>query len=87
MEQNNHFSHDHTLVFIENHKDELKKAYCCWCHEPLEGSIYVSFDCKFHLHKKCFDLPTKINHPGHPEHPLVLDLHSNNISLLQAMSK
>ncbi|TYI78441.1 hypothetical protein E1A91_D06G212000v1 [Gossypium mustelinum] len=55
--------------------DVLKRLNCCWCHEPLTDDIYLCPDCpSFIIHKKCLDeLPTKINHPSHHIHPLLLN--------------
>ncbi|KAK8293730.1 hypothetical protein V6Z11_D06G208800 [Gossypium hirsutum] len=53
----------------------LKRLNSCWCHEPLIDAIYLCSDCpSFIIHKKCLDeLPSKINHPSHPIHPLLLN--------------
>ncbi|MFQ6656324.1 hypothetical protein Gotur_026484, partial [Gossypium turneri] len=55
--------------------DVLKRLNCCWCHEPLKDAIYFCSDCpSFIIHKKCLnELPTKINHPSHHIHPLLLN--------------
>ncbi|OMO97222.1 Zinc finger, PHD-type [Corchorus olitorius] len=78
----------HQLAFIlfeNHHKDNKlnKTVSCYWCHEPLADSdstyIYVSAECKFQLHKRCFDkLPTQIDHPCHRIHPLILEFDNKN---------
>ncbi|OMO71906.1 Zinc finger, PHD-type [Corchorus olitorius] len=73
-------AHQLAFIFFENHKDKLIKIVpCSWCHEPLADSTYVSAECKFHLHKSCFDeLPTQIDHPCHRTHPLMLEFDNKN---------
>ncbi|XVF82804.1 hypothetical protein PTKIN_Ptkin16aG0079300 [Pterospermum kingtungense] len=74
----NQYPHHHPLIFIETHHDELKRACCSWCQEPLEDSIYICIGCKFYLHKKCVNLPVEINnHPCHRKHPLTLSFDEN----------
>ncbi|TYI78466.1 hypothetical protein E1A91_D06G214100v1 [Gossypium mustelinum] len=72
-----HDIHQHPLTFIESPMaiDVLKRLNYCWCHEPLTDDIYLCPDCpSFIIHKKCLDeLPTKINHPSHHIHPLLLN--------------
>ncbi|XP_039008991.1 uncharacterized protein LOC120137259 [Hibiscus syriacus] len=64
--------HQLPFIFLQNHKDELKRAYCSWCQESLIGPIYVSVGCKVKLHPKCFhNLPTQIAQPCHRLHPLL----------------
>ncbi|GLT50177.1 hypothetical protein SLA2020_236830 [Shorea laevis] len=67
-----HFSHQHSLFFIQNHYIEPLYQSCFACEEPISGPIYFCFDCNFFLHKKCFDLPLEIKHPSHYKHPLTL---------------
>ncbi|GLT96170.1 hypothetical protein SLE2022_138140 [Rubroshorea leprosula] len=67
-----HFSHLHSLFFIQNHYIEPQDQSCSACEEPILGPVYCCFDCEFFLHQKCFELPREINHPFHPSHPLIL---------------
>ncbi|XP_039060719.1 uncharacterized protein LOC120204765 [Hibiscus syriacus] len=60
------------LVSAEDNDKELERVKCFVCREPLLGSMYFSPDCGFNLHKKCVELPPKINYPVHKNHPLVL---------------
>ncbi|KAE8714627.1 hypothetical protein F3Y22_tig00110195pilonHSYRG00273 [Hibiscus syriacus] len=52
--------------------DKEVKVRCFVCGEPLVGSMHFSLDCGFNLHKKCVELPPKINYPVHKNHPLIL---------------
>ncbi|KAK8293773.1 hypothetical protein V6Z11_D06G211800 [Gossypium hirsutum] len=76
-QQSKYHIHRHPLTFIESPMaiDVLKRLNCCWCHEPLTDAIYFCSDCpSFIIHKKCLnELPTKINHPSHHIHPLLLN--------------
>ncbi|XVF65533.1 hypothetical protein PTKIN_Ptkin09bG0256800 [Pterospermum kingtungense] len=56
---------------------KLAKCFACW--EPLANYAYFSPDCGFNLHKKCADLPLKINELGH-KHPLALQFNSKRLS-------
>ncbi|OMO55172.1 Zinc finger, PHD-type [Corchorus olitorius] len=65
--------HDHPMIFIKNHKDELIEYDCIGCKQPLSGPIYKCLDCdQFYFHQKCGDLPLQINHPCDRAHPLSL---------------
>ncbi|XVF65487.1 hypothetical protein PTKIN_Ptkin09bG0253400 [Pterospermum kingtungense] len=57
--------------------EHLTKCFACW--EPLANYAYFSADCGFNLHKKCVDLPLKINDMGH-KHPLSLQFNSKQLS-------
>ncbi|GLT32926.1 hypothetical protein SLA2020_075560 [Shorea laevis] len=67
-----HFSHQHSLFFIQNHYIEPQDRSCSACEEPISGPVYCCFDCEFFLHQKCFELPLEINHPSHRKHSLTL---------------
>ncbi|GLT96251.1 hypothetical protein SLE2022_138920 [Rubroshorea leprosula] len=67
-----HFSHQHSLFFIQNHYIEPQDLSCSACKEPISGPVYCCFDCEFFLHQKCFELPLEINHPTHRKHSLTL---------------
>ncbi|GLU15816.1 hypothetical protein SLE2022_322790 [Rubroshorea leprosula] len=66
----NHFSHPHPLLLVEDKSDQL--AYCSGCRELIQDSSYRCADCKIFLHKTCAELPGELDHPFHPQHPLVL---------------
>ncbi|XVF37817.1 hypothetical protein REPUB_Repub20aG0043500 [Reevesia pubescens] len=68
-----HVAHEDPLVSTENDGEELKNLRRCFgCWEPLANYAYFSLVCGFNLHKKCAELPLKINHICHLKHPLVL---------------
>ncbi|OMP05515.1 Protein kinase C-like, phorbol ester/diacylglycerol binding protein [Corchorus olitorius] len=74
-------AHQFAFILFENHNDKLKTVACSWCHEPLadSSSTYISAECKYYLHKSCFDqLPTQIDHPCHSIHPLILEFDNKN---------
>ncbi|XVF07476.1 hypothetical protein REPUB_Repub06bG0142300 [Reevesia pubescens] len=69
-----HFSHQHPLIFNEKYNKRVD-GYCQACRKNLSGStpIYRCLDCSdFDLHKECTELSREINHPFHPQHPLIL---------------
>ncbi|GLT56305.1 hypothetical protein SLA2020_293540 [Shorea laevis] len=63
---------------VKDHCHVCKNAvegYCSGCEEALEGSSYGCGECGFVLHKKCAELQREIiDHPLHPDHPLILYL-------------
>ncbi|GLT50176.1 hypothetical protein SLA2020_236820 [Shorea laevis] len=67
-----HFSHQHSLFFIQNHYIEPQNLSCSACKEPISGPVYCCFDCFFFLHQKCFELTLEINHLSHRKHSLTL---------------
>ncbi|KAG4164297.1 hypothetical protein ERO13_A13G005900v2 [Gossypium hirsutum] len=62
----------------KNDGGNLGKCFVCW--EPLAMYTYFSLDCGFNLHKKCAELPLKLNHLCHRKHPLVLQFNSERHS-------
>lgn len=67
-----HFSHmEHPLVFIEG-VEENEEIVCTGCDEPISDAAYKCSECSFFLHKSCTELQREIQHPVHPNHPLVL---------------
>ncbi|GLU11019.1 hypothetical protein SLE2022_277910 [Rubroshorea leprosula] len=69
-----HFSHGHPLILVEDTEFQTKGEVCPGCREPMYKSspFYSCPNCRFLLHKKCAELPLKINHPNHRKHPLML---------------
>ncbi|KAK3023707.1 hypothetical protein RJ639_042717 [Escallonia herrerae] len=75
-----HFSHrQHPLFFreiIPNEDDgDGEACRCDGCLEVISGAYYGCSQCKLFLHKLCAELPQVIEHPVHPEHPLILNVH------------
>ncbi|KAL7204822.1 hypothetical protein ACSBR2_017853 [Camellia fascicularis] len=72
-----HFSHDHPLILKIKHMDDddgVVKISCYACEQLIiSGQSYYGCNrCWFFLHKSCTELPKKIVHPSHLEHPLTL---------------
>lgn len=66
-----HDSHAHLLTRCRpGHGDA--RGSCLLCELPLSPSAicYGCIHCYCFLHERCLDLPTKIQHPIHPAHPL-----------------
>ncbi|KAL4312276.1 hypothetical protein GQ457_01G034580 [Hibiscus cannabinus] len=53
------------------------KCFGCW--KQLERHTHLSLDCGFNLHKKCAELPLKMNHMCHRKHPLVLQFNTGRL--------
>ncbi|XP_021902865.1 uncharacterized protein LOC110818334 [Carica papaya] len=73
-----HFSHEHTLTFSNEGKDD---KFCDGCVIPISSPFYCCEGCDFFLHKTCAELPRNKHYPFHP-HTLTLlpkSPHSNNI--------
>ncbi|KAH1030401.1 hypothetical protein J1N35_042575 [Gossypium stocksii] len=62
----------------KNDGGNLGNCFVCW--EPLAIYTYFSLDCGFNLHKKCVELPLKLDHLCHRKHPLVLQFNSERLS-------
>lgn len=73
-----HIARIDPLISTENRPE---KAECFACWKPLLDSPYFSPDCGFHLHVKCVDLPSEINHLFH-KHPLILQFNNQHLSCL-----
>lgn len=68
-----HFSHPHDLVLSDI--QETEEIICSGCEDKLSGPPNykcTKSNCEFTLHKSCFELPRKIQHNSHPNHPLTL---------------
>ncbi|XP_050383228.1 uncharacterized protein LOC126800003 [Argentina anserina] len=76
MDQLQHFSHDHPLMFKEEEQKNKDGAalVCSACGKPVHGPSYSCNQCSesYILHKSCAELPREIQYPIHPKHPLVL---------------
>ncbi|GKV51708.1 hypothetical protein SLEP1_g58339 [Rubroshorea leprosula] len=69
-----HFSHDHPLILVEDIEIQTKEEVCSGCWENMYKSspFYCCPNCIFYFHKKCAELPLKINCSAHRKHPLKL---------------
>ncbi|XWS22264.1 hypothetical protein CRYUN_Cryun29cG0019300 [Craigia yunnanensis] len=66
-----HLSHEDPLISTENDiAEDLRKCFGCW--EPLANYTYFALDCGINLHKRCSELPLKMNPLWDREHSLVL---------------
>ncbi|GMP56205.1 hypothetical protein CsSME_00020777 [Camellia sinensis var. sinensis] len=73
-----HVSHYHTLLFVDNHiNDESctasKLLVCAGCTQPITAPFYHCAECNFTMHECCVELPIELQHPIHPNHPLILN--------------
>ncbi|KAK2976229.1 hypothetical protein RJ640_001955 [Escallonia rubra] len=78
----NHFSHDHPLILFDVQPEESESCpgenfknddiLCEACVKPIFSPFYKCSQCDFILHKCCAELPTELQHPFHPQHPLIL---------------
>ncbi|CAA7044828.1 unnamed protein product [Microthlaspi erraticum] len=76
-----HDSHKHLLKRCRPGPDA--GGACLLCELPLSPSsiCYGCVYCYEFLHEHCLDLPSEIQHPGHPAHPLI------RLSYVQAIEK
>ncbi|KAL2320862.1 hypothetical protein Fmac_029831 [Flemingia macrophylla] len=72
MEQIEHFSHIHPLLFKEELKKDKEQVICSGCEKPISGPNFCCNQCDFVLHKTCAELERHLKHPFHPQHPLIL---------------
>ncbi|XP_040965711.1 uncharacterized protein [Gossypium hirsutum] len=62
----------------KNDGGNLGECFGCW--EPLAMYTYFSLDCGFNLHKRCAELPLKMDLLCHRKHPLVLQFNSERLA-------
>lgn len=74
-----HFLHEHPLKLMEMTlmdmaEDDGDVCSACERHCLGEGASYACQQCpEFKLHKSCAEqLPRAIQHPSHPQHPMIL---------------
>lgn len=66
-----HFAHEHSLTLVF-WKSTITHT-CIACKQSIDGVAYCCITCKhFWLHRTCAELPLKLEHAFHPQHPLVL---------------
>ncbi|WOG94349.1 hypothetical protein DCAR_0313642 [Daucus carota subsp. sativus] len=90
-----HDRHEHELNLIKGVDVNMAgKGACGVCEMPLIGASDQIYTCLeknchinfFFLHKKCVELPTRITHLNHPQHPLTLGHHLITQELLSYVS-
>ncbi|KAL2461312.1 Cysteine/Histidine-rich C1 domain family protein [Abeliophyllum distichum] len=65
----NHFSHPHPLKLHNCQSQQtLIPSSCSGCKLQVSGLTYSCTTCNYFLHKKCSEMPQKINHPFHQQH-------------------
>ncbi|XP_059436024.1 uncharacterized protein LOC132168944 [Corylus avellana] len=67
-----HFFHDHPLTLTPYRTYDRINPRCCGCGEVILGISYRCRRCRFFLHKTCGQQPRELQHPLHPQHPLLL---------------
>lgn len=68
-----HFSHEHPLLFNEDHKNDGESMNSSGCQNRVTSSNYSCKQCnQFILHKSCVELPLELQHRLHPKHRLTL---------------
>ncbi|OMO79618.1 Zinc finger, PHD-type [Corchorus olitorius] len=85
-QESDNFGHEHPLILLNEEdnqqtkqsnqsEEEGEEAYCFRCGEEVLPSAprFRCAECNgFYLHKLCAEAPLEINHPYHPNHPLLL---------------
>ena len=77
MEPLHHFFHDHPLDLNHYAESAVIDGTICKCMGCWEDILGLSYCCKywwcdFFLHKSCGKQPRELQHPLHPQHPLIL---------------
>jgi hypothetical protein len=69
-----HFFHDHPLssTLYSDYTSFYTSFFCEGCGERILGFSYSCRMCYFFLHKSCGEQPHQLQHPLHPQHPLIL---------------
>ncbi|CAK9157179.1 unnamed protein product [Ilex paraguariensis] len=71
MEKVEHFSHIHPLICTEVREVNLY-IHCYMCRKSISDVVYWCDKCDCYLHKRCAELPTKIEDPLHRQHLLTM---------------
>ncbi|OWM66987.1 hypothetical protein CDL15_Pgr000439 [Punica granatum] len=66
-----HPFHEHALIFQELSESFHLKCKICGFSVKGGPAYHCIEYCEFFLHKSCAELPPEIQHPSHPQHPLV----------------
>ncbi|PPR95800.1 hypothetical protein GOBAR_AA24872 [Gossypium barbadense] len=77
--------HQHPLFLMLNQEQLIDNQSgvtdCSRCGEKVSApSFYCAEYCGFYLHKVCAEAPVELNHPFHPNHPLLLMQKSPHLS-------
>ncbi|KAF7153130.1 hypothetical protein RHSIM_Rhsim01G0074100 [Rhododendron simsii] len=65
-------NHPHPLIICEKLWWHGKDNICHGCKQFCKGSFYVCLHCHCFLDKSCANWAQQIDHPFHPNHPLIL---------------
>lgn len=65
-------SHQHPILPLVQMDNKDLTFKCSTCHKTCIGLSYACKKCEYFLHKSCGDLLEKIQHPSHPNHPIVI---------------
>ncbi|PPR99143.1 hypothetical protein GOBAR_AA21515 [Gossypium barbadense] len=76
IEVNHLFHSQHPLVLQFN--SQRLPCQICKTTQP-RGLVYCCSPCEFTLHIACVERPTRINHPCHRHHPLILQLNLKSL--------
>ncbi|CAL5337557.1 unnamed protein product [Camellia sinensis] len=71
-----HVSHHHPLLFVDINNESCSKSKqlaCDGCTQPILTPFYHCAECNFVLHECCAELSIEVQHPCHPNHPLILN--------------
>ncbi|PKI49164.1 hypothetical protein CRG98_030442 [Punica granatum] len=63
-------AHEHSLIPRELSENYSVQCRRCGC--PIHGRTNCCLDCNVFFHKWCTEWPLQIQHPCHPQHPLIL---------------
>ncbi|XP_059436023.1 uncharacterized protein LOC132168943 [Corylus avellana] len=67
-----HFFHPHPLASAYYSTVTPFRRSCDGCADEILGFSYRCQICYFNLHKSCGEQPHELQHPLHPQHPLIL---------------
>ncbi|XVF65530.1 hypothetical protein PTKIN_Ptkin09bG0256500 [Pterospermum kingtungense] len=76
--ESQNYGHEHPLQLLLNEEQMMMSSNqsgvsdCSRCGEKVSPPSFSCLDCGFYLHKQCAEAPSEINHPFHPDHPLIL---------------
>ncbi|KAH7857155.1 hypothetical protein Vadar_009667 [Vaccinium darrowii] len=73
-----HVGHHHPVFLVDKEIDDESSAgrkliACNGCAQPVSAPFYHCSKCNFILHDCCAEIPVKLEHLIHPDHPLLLN--------------